>query len=148
MSVLSAVQTRFKPGRSSYLVLWVKSLLLDLSSRGVKVKLVWIPGHSGVRGNEWADSLAKDAVRCGRPSQVGVPLSEIKNLWKADLRTELLSWCRSEAPTRGAYYCENFLTNPGVPGLSRLLYLARRLHLSTAFAAATPRYVPVFSALI
>jgi ribonuclease HI len=33
-------------------------LLLELAGQN-KVKLIWVPGHSGVEGNEKADQLAK-----------------------------------------------------------------------------------------
>lgn len=90
-SVLSVVQARFVPGRSSYFVLCIKPLILDLTERGMTVKLVWIPGHRGVAGNERADAVARNAVWCERNSNIEVPLGELKNFWKANLRSE--SFC-------------------------------------------------------
>ncbi|XP_020298175.1 uncharacterized protein LOC109862511, partial [Pseudomyrmex gracilis] len=80
-SVLLAVQARFVPGKSSYLVLRIKSLILKLTERGVKVKLVWVPGHCGVTGNERADAFARNAVGCGRDSQIILlePLQILRN---------------------------------------------------------------------
>ncbi|KAJ8976474.1 hypothetical protein NQ317_001155 [Molorchus minor] len=43
----------------SLLVLECKKTLNDLASRN-KVILTWVPGHSGVRGNEEADRLARE----------------------------------------------------------------------------------------
>lgn len=34
-------------------------------SKGYSVSFAWIPSHCGIQGNETADRLAKDAVKCG-----------------------------------------------------------------------------------
>ncbi|XP_020298802.1 uncharacterized protein LOC109863035 [Pseudomyrmex gracilis] len=109
-SALSAVRSRFNPRSSSYLVLRVKSVLLDMERAGTLTRLVWIPSHVGIRGNERADALAKDAIPHGVDSQLGVPLREIKNYWKKDMFTELFDWCSREAAVRGFFYCHKYLT--------------------------------------
>lgn len=88
-SALSAVRSRFNPRSSSYLVLRVKSVLLDMERAGTLTRLVWIPSHVGIRGNERADALAKDAIPHGVDSQLRIPLREFKNYWKEDMFTEL-----------------------------------------------------------
>ncbi|KAJ8981064.1 hypothetical protein NQ317_018037 [Molorchus minor] len=46
----------------SRLVLEFKRTLNDLASRN-KLILTWVPGHSGVRGNDEADRLAREGVQ-------------------------------------------------------------------------------------
>ena len=45
------------------------------------VKLIWVPGHSGIEGNEYADDLAKSSVNL-QPLQ---GISYMEALWKQDI---------------------------------------------------------------
>ncbi|KAJ8977462.1 hypothetical protein NQ317_000039 [Molorchus minor] len=78
----------------SRLVLKCKKTLNNLASRN-KVILTWVPGHSGVRGNE-ADRLAREGsamyptgpepmlgvpYSMGVPAMKEVPTKEFKNSW-------------------------------------------------------------------
>ena len=42
---------------TSRIVLECKNVLEELIHRGNTVKLVWVPGHSGIQGNDEADRL-------------------------------------------------------------------------------------------
>ncbi|XP_011707612.1 PREDICTED: uncharacterized protein LOC105462607 [Wasmannia auropunctata] len=109
-SVLSAVGAPYVHSHSSYLVLKIKASVYRLvKERGAEVKLVWIPSHTGIRGNERADVLASEAVRDGRDTQFGIPTSEFTNLWSASMYDDLWNWSKKEAATRGALYCNNYL---------------------------------------
>lgn len=49
LSVISAVESKFDPGRSPRLILDIKKSLMELNSSGKKVILTWVSGHLGVR---------------------------------------------------------------------------------------------------
>lgn len=87
-SVLSATKAKFVPGRSNNIILEIKKSLKYLSDKGKKINLIWVPAHRGIIGSEITDMEAKRAVRDGLDSQFSVPINEIKNLWKEQLKTE------------------------------------------------------------
>jgi len=109
-SVLSAISANFNCSTGSYLIVEIKSLLLECKQEGLKISLIWIPSHCGIKDNETVDSLAKDAALSGRVCKTGVPLREIKNKRKASIIPDTLEWCRQEARYRGSYYVDKFLS--------------------------------------
>lgn len=94
---------------SSYLVIKIKSIIEGLTIKGKKIKLVWIPEHKGIQGNERTDFLAKEAIRVGRDSQFGIPLEEWRNHWKERMFKELFDWRMKEGENKGSTYCKNYL---------------------------------------
>ena len=53
----------------------IKHLTHQLITRGSAVSLVWVPGHTALRGNESADKCAKEAARGERSVTVPMKLS-------------------------------------------------------------------------
>jgi ribonuclease HI len=64
-SLLSINKFPFKLKPSYPIICNIRMKLLECQSLGYSVTLAWIPGHQGIKGNEKADLLAKDAIRCG-----------------------------------------------------------------------------------
>ncbi|KAL0858408.1 hypothetical protein ABMA27_012288 [Loxostege sticticalis] len=67
-STLQAVSSNFFRSKFIHpLVLEIKKQLFECSRNDINVILIWIPGHSGILGNEQADLWAKQAVQSGSP---------------------------------------------------------------------------------
>ncbi|CAK1599193.1 unnamed protein product [Parnassius mnemosyne] len=49
------------------MILKIEHTLYRCHLKGIQVSLAWIPGHSGIKGNETADLMAKNASRNGLP---------------------------------------------------------------------------------
>ncbi|XP_020298661.1 uncharacterized protein LOC109862903 [Pseudomyrmex gracilis] len=71
MSVVSCSGSTDPKGAHSPLVYRIKELVMELRGAGVSVVLVWVPGHSNVRGNEMADRYAKLALTLTEPRSEG-----------------------------------------------------------------------------
>ena len=46
--------------------------------KGTDLTLMWLPSHTGIRGNDLADRAARAATRTGTPVETGLSVSEIK----------------------------------------------------------------------
>ncbi|KAL0829150.1 hypothetical protein ABMA28_004001 [Loxostege sticticalis] len=67
-STLLAVSTNFFRAKFIHpVILDIKKQLFECARQGIEVVLIWIPGHSGIQGNEQADLWAKRAIQSGSP---------------------------------------------------------------------------------
>lgn len=107
-SALSALANHPRGNNSSYLIYQIKDKIRDLSNTGRKIKLIWIPNHCGIIGNELADTRAKSASHCGRNCLQGIPLGDVKNFFKDELYIKFFEWCEITAKERGKIYFENY----------------------------------------
>lgn len=60
--VLSRIQ-HFAPGPGRWLPYRIYDYIEKLVAAGINVEIHWVPGHTGVEGNGWADEAAKQAAR-------------------------------------------------------------------------------------
>ena len=73
----------------------IKNILNQLNN----IEMLWIPGHTGIEGNETADTLAKDSLRLPSRNHLPCPLSDIQNHIHTRFR-ELLQREWDAAPNR------------------------------------------------
>lgn len=90
----------------------IRNLLYNCFLEDMNITLVWIPGHSGITGNETVDGYAKDAVVCGGTDYYVVHCMDLLPVARNDL---LFSWSvewRQSATTKGSFY---FAIQPSIP---------------------------------
>merc|ERR1719239_740300 len=74
----------------------------------IDVVLQWIPGHSGIKGNERADTLAKQGANLPQPD-VPVPYERAVQIIKSNMNVEWLNNWATNATGRAVY---NHMTKP------------------------------------
>jgi len=104
-SVLQALETKKPPLKTNSVILECINQIADLLGTGYALKFYWVKSHSGIQGNEVADTLAKRSIAEGEL---------IKNLVTGDdmtvmIKKEILHkawnqhWCRSYASKSTQY---------------------------------------------
>lgn len=60
--------------------------MFAIQQQGIVIQFVWVPAHKGVKGNEEADKLAREANK-NEEVQLNIPISdtEVKILIKCNL---------------------------------------------------------------
>nr|XP_026499206.1 uncharacterized protein LOC113403008 isoform X1 [Vanessa tameamea] len=62
-----------------------REVLFKCHCAGIEVALAWIPGHSGISGNEQADICAKWSIRNGTETYANCFAQDLRSLAKIDL---------------------------------------------------------------
>ena len=86
----------------------IKQSLERLSSSNHSVRLFWIPSHSGILGNEKADSLAKKASSCGSLLNFPLPFSDFYPLCLSITRNAFNNYLAHYSTNTGLSYFDNF----------------------------------------
>jgi len=81
-SVLSALQNVSCNNKSSHLILEIRHQIKQIVEKNGSIKLIWIPSHCGIEGNETADPLAKEAPKYEVDYQMCTLVRDFKATWK------------------------------------------------------------------
>lgn len=97
LSALRALQLNQIRGSTNQTVLLIKEVIISLIAQGFGIKLLWIPAHSNIYGNDQADNLAKLGARRGMVFQHGTEIREYSYLIREHITEDWqLSWDRSD----------------------------------------------------
>ncbi|CAD6233143.1 GSCOCG00012246001-RA-CDS, partial [Cotesia congregata] len=81
----------------------------------LQVHLVWIPGHSGISGNETADRLAKEAVISARRTFTPIPFKDLANNSKQKAIKTTEEKLKEIGRTKGVLYFEQIYRSTKKP---------------------------------
>lgn len=120
----------------SYTALATKKKIIDLHNSGVDIKLVWVPSHTNILGNDKADMLAKSGIDSNRLIKSKIDANNIlptvkENLW--------LQWQREWKQigiTKGRWYVGLQPDFPKITWFSKLPFISRK-HICTIIRIRT-----------
>ena len=69
----------------------IQSKIIKLARSNIHVKICWIPSHVNLRGNECADTLAKNATNSEETHEIRVPHTDFKAVIKSKIKQD---WSR------------------------------------------------------
>ena len=93
----------------------IRNILTTLSNLNFTTRLVWIPGHRGISGNEIADSLVRSAITEGTPYDLLLQASEFFTIEQSKYTAATNRWLLSASERTGSIYLKIFY-NPSPIG--------------------------------
>ncbi|OHE90236.1 zinc knuckle [Colletotrichum orchidophilum] len=93
----AAIRSSARPkGKSgSYLLRTIADKTQKLQEQGLKTEIRWVPAHTGIQGNEDADTAAKEATGWRQNGETGAKADKPQHLYA--LRSTLKTWTYREA---------------------------------------------------
>lgn len=82
LSVLSALQNTKKLKNQNYLIQRINDYIYKCTYKAKNIRLIWIPSHLGIEGNEKADAMAKLAAKEGPLLEFDLPYADLLSSFK------------------------------------------------------------------
>lgn len=116
LSVLNNLKNPIISRRTHPWILHIINSLHNGHKKGLDIRIVWIPSHRGIPGNENADSLAKEALHLSDPFLISkCHYSNIYSKFKTDTRQIASDILHSESLHKGARYFNHIDTILSIP---------------------------------
>ena len=74
----SALQAILKYDSQNPIIQNIHLLLVTLKEKNTKIRFCWVPAHCGIKGNEFADKIAKEATKYSKNCKNPILFSDIK----------------------------------------------------------------------
>lgn len=102
--LLAIKENPFRSRKRFFIILKIREVLFFCHQKGLQITLVWIPSHSGIPGNESADSCAKSAIQLGSHDHFKNSCHDLCNAANTRLVKSWTSYWISSRLIKGKYY--------------------------------------------
>lgn len=109
------IGNQFRCKNKTQYILKIKTILFDCHQQGLRIALVWIPGHAGIKGNEIADACAKQATVNGSLSHSGLYTNDVTLIAKKNLFSNWSDHWKKSSITKGSHYANIQPDIPPIP---------------------------------
>lgn len=136
---LTAIQQICNPNynaQTSHVTLNTKRLIVEAGQNETEIRLVWLPSHTKIKGNEIADDLAKQACSASAITDIKLDKADISVVIKGKMWDNWQrKWENTEAG-KARWYRAVQPEFPRVPFFKKLPYINRR-HCTTLIRMRT-----------
>ena len=89
-------------------ILQIKTKLIELIRKKIKIQLLWIPVHVGIQGNQNADDLAKKGAMAASLTNFDIPFTDLTGMFKTKINNRNIEKLKEMSLPKGTFCFENF----------------------------------------